>query len=73
MTIPADVIALLRKKAPHCYCDECIAQQLGLARTQQVQPVTATLGLTPGFVRKSGFCQKCGFRRQVINASSKRG
>jgi hypothetical protein len=52
MTIPTNVIAYLRRQTPHAYCDECIAQKLG-ARTQQVQPITATLGLTPGFSRKS--------------------
>ena len=57
MTIPTSVIAYLRQQAPHAYCDECIGQKLG-ARTQQVQPITATLGLTPGFPRKSGFCQE---------------
>jgi hypothetical protein len=72
MTIPTNVIAYLRQHAPHAYCDECIGRSLG-TRTQQVQPVTLTLGLTPGFSRKSGFCQKCSLRRQVINASPKRG
>ncbi len=72
MTIPTNVIAYLRRQAPHAYCDECIGQELG-ARTQQIQPITATLGLTPGFSRKSGFCLECGLRRQVINASPKRG
>ena len=72
MTIPTNVTAYLRQQAPHASCDECIGQKLG-ARTQQVQPITATLGLTPGFSRKSGFCQECGLRRQVINASPKRG
>jgi hypothetical protein len=72
MTIPASVIAYLRTHEPHAYCDECISQKLG-RRTQQVQPITATLGLTPGFSRKSDFCRECGLKRQVINASPKRG
>ena len=63
MTIPTNVIAYLRRQTPHAYCDECIAQKLG-ARTQQVQPITATLGLTPGFSRKSGFCQECSVGRR---------
>jgi hypothetical protein len=72
MTIPANVIAHLRTHAPHAYCDDCISQKLG-PRTQQVQPITATLGLTPGFSRKSDFCRECGLKRQVINATPKRG
>ena len=71
MTIPVDVIAFLRKHMPHGYCDECIARRLE-TRTQQVQPVTATLGLTPGFSRRSGPCRECGLQRQVINADAKR-
>ncbi len=71
MTIPADVIAFLRKNAPLAYCDDCIARRVGVTRTQQVQPITSTLGLTPGFARTRGPCRECGLTRQVINAIPK--
>jgi hypothetical protein len=72
MTIPAAVIAFLRRHRSRLHCDECIARKLGLRFIVRVQPVTATLGLTPGFVRKSGVCSECGLTRQVIGVVSTR-
>jgi hypothetical protein len=71
MTLPAKVITFLRKHATQSHCDECIAQKLGLRHTNRVQVATTTLGLIPGFVRKSGECSGCGMTRQVIHALSK--
>ena len=47
-------------------CDDCLTSNLGLARRQQVQPVTATLELTPLYHRWKGECQTCFTEKLVI-------
>jgi hypothetical protein len=42
-----------------------LAQKLGLRHISRVQPITATLGLTPEFLRASGVCCECGLTRQA--------
>jgi hypothetical protein len=48
------------------YCDMCIQSALRIARTAQVQPVTATLGTTRDFTRRRGECDICKSFRLVI-------
>jgi hypothetical protein len=48
------------------YCDICIQNGLRIARTAQVQPVTATLATTQEFTRKRGSCSICKSIRLVI-------
>jgi hypothetical protein len=56
MTIPEKVFEFLVDQRPRCFCDDCIQRELGLARRQEVAPVTKTLGLTSAFRREPGCC-----------------
>lgn len=59
MNVPEKIFRLLAPSGVP-YCDDCIQSQLGLARRQQVQPVTATLCLTSEFARGVNACNSCG-------------
>jgi hypothetical protein len=59
MAISERIYAFLIEHTPDCFCDDCIQRELGLARRQEVAPVTKTLGLTPGFNRNPGLCVSC--------------
>jgi hypothetical protein len=59
MTIPERVHDLLRGNRHKDFCDDCITTVLGLARRQEVAPITKALGLTVEFVRQSGSCSRC--------------
>jgi hypothetical protein len=48
------------------FCDDCIAQLVGLKRRQQAQRVTSVLALTPGYNRYDGKCDSCGEFKLVI-------
>ena len=50
------------------YCDTCIQQRMGLKWRQQVQLITATLGVTGSFKRDPGRCCTCNEDKQVIYA-----
>jgi hypothetical protein len=69
MTVPQRVFQHLRKNRRVAFCDGCIAKKLGMPGPQQVQPITATLALTPGFTRETGTCQDCYKRKEVIQAN----
>jgi hypothetical protein len=63
MTNAEHIHTFLIEHKPDCFCDDCIQKKLGLARRQQVAPVTKTLGLTPGFRRDPGLCATCAHPR----------
>ena len=66
MTIPERIYTFVTNHRPDCFCDDCIQRELGLARRQEVAPVTKTLGLTSGFVRDAGFCAVCQHPRTKL-------
>ncbi len=68
-TVPEKVRDFLEVRSGRMYCDDCIQQRLGLKWRQQVQLVTATLGVTAAFPRQSEVCSGCGERKQVIRAA----
>lgn len=51
---------------PALFCDDCIADRLGLSHRRQANRVTSTLGTSPAFWRDVGACTACGKHKQVI-------
>jgi hypothetical protein len=66
MTIPERIYTFITSHNADCFCDDCIQRELGLARRQQVAPITKTLGLTPEFVRVAGLCAVCSYPRTKL-------
>lgn len=58
--------ALLAKRAPAAFCDDCIAKQIGIGPSQ-VNPVTLTLGLTTDFRQMMGTCSVCEREKLVTS------
>ncbi len=52
MIISEAVHTFLAKNRPRAFCDDCLQERLGLARRQEVAPVTKTFGLTRGLSAK---------------------
>jgi len=59
MTSPERVHKFLTDRTPAPVCDDCIAKHTAVEPRQQVNPITATLGLTTDFDRKRGTCSIC--------------
>lgn len=68
MTNPERIYGYLVNNRGSFSCDDCLTKEVGLKRRQQVQPVTDTLRLTPGFERQQGHCSRCGHEKLVIRA-----
>ena len=51
---------------PALFCDDCIAEKLGLSHRRQANRITAAFGTTPTFWRDVGACFGCGKHKQVI-------
>jgi hypothetical protein len=66
-TVPERINEFLVRCAGRAYCDHCIQERLGLRWRQQVQLVTATLGVTSGYRRSMSECCTCHDTKQVIN------
>jgi len=69
MMIAERVNAFLMEHRPLAFCDDCIAERLGLIRRQQAHRVTSALGTTTNFQREEGSCSACGEVRKVIRHS----
>ena len=67
-SVPVRVRDFLTTRTGRMYCDDCIQGRLGLKWRQQVQLVTATLGVTPSFDRRMEHCSVCDELKQVICA-----
>jgi hypothetical protein len=65
-TVPERINEFLVRCGGRAYCDHCIQERLGLRWRQQVQLVTATLGVTSGYRRSSAICSTCAESKQVI-------
>jgi hypothetical protein len=50
-------------------CDRCITGGLGLTTQAHAAQITATLGTTSDFKRKTGICSVCKNERIVIHAT----
>lgn len=66
-TVPERINEFLVRCAGRAYCDHCIQERLGLRWRQQVQLVTATLGVTSGFRRSTAVCCTCQDTKQVTS------
>lgn len=66
-TVPERINEFLVRCAGRAYCDHCIQERLGLRWRQQVQLVTATLGVTSGYRRSTAECCTCLDTKQVIS------
>lgn len=66
MIVPERVADFLRQNKPHAYCDDCLLVLLKLARRQQVQQVTSSLGASDVFIREQGRCSHCDKEKLVI-------
>ncbi len=68
MTVPERVREFLLQNRGSEYCDDCIADQLGLRRRQQAQQATSPLTGTGPFDRQDGTCCVCGRNKKVSHA-----
>src|ERR1700742_285118 len=64
-TVPERVSQFLVRCSGRPYCDHCIQERLGLRWRQQVQLVTATLGVTSDYRRSLAICCTCNVTKQV--------
>lgn len=51
---------------PALFCDDCIADKLGLSNRREANRITRTLGKSSIFWRDIGACSVCGQYKQVI-------
>ena len=51
---------------PSLFCDDCIAEKLGLSHRRQANRVTVALGASSDFWRAVGACAACDKHKQVI-------
>jgi hypothetical protein len=68
MSVQQDIARYLRTNRPKPFCDDCVKNNLGLARRQQAQATTASLAQSNDFTRGSGICSDCGEEKLVANA-----
>jgi hypothetical protein len=64
-SIPEKISNFLVQRQGRMYCDSCIQERLGLKWRQQVQLITATLGVTVVFQREFNRCSTCECIKQV--------
>jgi hypothetical protein len=67
-TVPERVKDFLVAAEGKMYCDSCIQENLGLKWRQQVQLITATLGVTGEFQRDLAQCCGCEEEKQATQA-----
>ena len=67
-TVPERVRDFLVTAEGRMYCDSCIQENLGLKWRQQVQLITATLGVTGEFERDLAQCCGCDEEKQATQA-----
>jgi hypothetical protein len=72
-SLPEKISAFLTRCPGRMYCDTCIQERLGLRWRQQVQLVTATLGVTNGYAREFNRCCVCQGERQITLALAEEG
>ncbi len=56
----------LAARRPELFCDDCIADKLGLSHRREANRITRALGKTHHFWRDVGACSACGQHKQVI-------
>jgi hypothetical protein len=61
------VTGFLRKNKGKPYCDDCLKQQVPLARRQEAQGIAQALATTPLFKRVEGKCSVCNKTKLVIS------
>src|SRR5262249_11210346 len=64
VTVPEKVLAFLRDHLTRTFCDDCIAQNVGINRHMAHQ-ATLPFGLTSDFNRGFGVCAGCGLSKLV--------
>ena len=47
------------------FCDDCIAEELGVSQRQQIHQITNALGTTDAFHRDKGRCYVCDREKKV--------
>jgi hypothetical protein len=65
---PGRIHVFLTRHEPKPFCDDCIAKELGLARRQLVQPITAALGLTTDYRKEKGTCSLCKSEKPITRS-----
>lgn len=56
----------LAARRPELFCDDCIADMLGLRHRREANRITGALGKTHHFWRDVGACSACKQHKQVI-------
>ena len=69
-TVPERVKDFLAGRTGEMFCDSCIQENLGLKWRQQVQLITATLGVTRDFKRDLAQCCGCEEVKQATQATA---
>lgn len=64
--IAGRVSQFLLARKPALFCDDCIADRLGLSHRRQANRVTAVMANSAAFWRAVGACTACGKHKQVI-------
>jgi len=67
MAMAQQINDFLAARSPKPFCDDCIAEELGLNTRPSL--VTGTLAIVPGFTREVGDCTRCGRHKLVIHAN----
>jgi len=71
MTIPERIKNFLRKREGTRYCDDCLAERLGLPKRQEAQQATSSFAGTGDFIRSKGLCFVCGKENKYSTSFSK--
>lgn len=66
MTVLDDVADLVKRRAPHAICDDCITKALGLSVRQHANHKTNELANMPRFHREKDLCGDCVQPKLVI-------
>jgi len=69
MTREEEVAQFLRSRKGWDYCDDCIANLVGINR-HQARNATSGLGVSSDFNRADRNCSQCGKIKRVIHAKS---
>ena len=60
------ITRFLADRRPALFCDDCIADMLGLSHRREANRITSTLGKSSIFWRDVGACSVCAQHKQVI-------
>ena len=66
MPVRSSVSDLLKSRAPHAVCDDCITKALNLSLRQQASQSARELAARPQFHREKDVCAFCQKAKMVV-------